>query len=62
MSTLQTLSFNYKQCKKEVQQLKTLLSSKTVLKERDHILPFFKKRLHLSAFIASYYPGMYDPR
>jgi hypothetical protein len=53
MSTLQVLNFSYEQCLQETLELRDLLNSKTSLKERDDILPFFEKRMHLSAFIGS---------
>jgi hypothetical protein len=49
---LTPLTFNYQQCLKEAQELKTFLGSHTSLKERGEILPFFKDRHHLSAFLS----------
>jgi len=45
-------------CKKEIGELATLLSAHPKLKERDHLLPFFKQRRHLSAFIGTLITGM----
>ncbi len=49
---LEPLAFSYDQCFKEAQELKAFLGSHGSLKERDEILPFFKARKHLSAFLA----------
>jgi len=49
---LTPLTFNYNQCLKEAQELKIFLGSHTTLKEREEILPFFKARQHLSAFLS----------
>lgn len=49
--TLTPLVFSYEQCLKEAQEFKAFLGSQTTLKERDEVLPFFKARQHLSAFL-----------
>ncbi len=54
MTTLQPLDFSYQQCLKEVQEFQFFLGSHQALKERDEILPFFKDRKHLSAFLGAY--------
>jgi hypothetical protein len=51
---LTPLAFSYSQCLKEALELQTFLGSQTTLKERDEILPFFKERQHLSAFLSVY--------
>jgi Domain of unknown function (DUF4263) len=51
---LTPLVFSYPQCLKEALELQTFLGSQTTLKERDEILPFFKERQHLSAFLSVY--------
>jgi len=56
MNKLQPLDFSFEQCKTEILDLQRLLARKKTLKERDQILPFFKKRLHLSAYVGSYVP------
>jgi hypothetical protein len=43
-------------CRSQLAEFKQLLQSKKSLSERDDILPFFRQRLHLSAFVASYHP------
>lgn len=47
-------NFDPNQCKKELDDFKTLLDSRRQLDEKKDILPFFRKRKHLSAFIGSY--------
>ncbi len=42
-------------CRKELNELKALLDNQTELSEKNDILPFFKKRSHLSAFLGSYF-------
>ena len=56
MKQLQKHSFNPKVCRQELGELQTLLSGKTSLKERDDVLPFFKRRHDLSMLIATYFP------
>jgi hypothetical protein len=51
MKTFQALEWDSRKCLKEVREFERLLASSPRLKERDHILPFFKERLHLSAFL-----------
>lgn len=48
------LAFDPKKCRAQVSEFGKLLVSKPALSERHDILPFFKKRPHLSAFIGSY--------
>jgi Domain of unknown function (DUF4263) len=58
MKSFLKFDFDIKQCGLELAELKILLDSKSDLSERLDILPFFDKRRHLSAFIASYSPYM----
>ncbi len=51
---LTPLAFRYDQCLQEAQELQKFLGSHTTLRERDQILPFFKARQHLSAFLSVY--------
>jgi hypothetical protein len=51
-------TFDFTRCKKELSEFKTLLDAKNELSEKNDILPFFKKRYHLSAFIGSYFSGI----
>lgn len=58
MKELQTIHFDAEQCGRELEAFKRLLDSRTNLSERDDILPFFHRHLHLSAFLASYHPNI----
>ena len=49
MSKLDTIDFNYDQCRREVQALGCLLANQAVLREKNDILPFFKNHPQLSA-------------
>lgn len=52
----QKIQFDLVQCRQEVEQLRDLLATNRELQERQQVLPFFKERLHLSAFLGSYHP------
>lgn len=52
------LQFDVEQCRREAEELRMFLATNTTLKERQDILPFFKQRKHLSAFLGSYHPGV----
>jgi hypothetical protein len=54
MTMLQPINFSYDQCLKETRELQSFLGTNQSLKERDDILPFFKARKHLSAFMGMY--------
>jgi hypothetical protein len=54
MKTFEHLQFDPGKCRKEVAEFQDLLAGRRSLKEREDILPFFKKRKHLSAFVGSY--------
>lgn len=58
MKTLEPLAFDLLRCQKEVSELRKWLAGRAELEERKHILPFFRKRLHLSAYLASYNPNV----
>jgi hypothetical protein len=58
MKTFQPFVFDPQRCRKEVAQLRSWLARRPVLQERKHIQPFFRKRRHLSAFLASYSPDV----
>lgn len=45
-------------CKKEIGELSALLSANPQLKEREHLLPFFRQRRHLSAYIGTLFTNM----
>jgi Domain of unknown function (DUF4263) len=55
---LEDFKFDFEQCKQEVKEFGELLQSKEELSERSDILPFFKKHLHVSAFVANNVPTM----
>jgi antiviral defense system Shedu protein SduA len=54
MKTFEPLVFDPARCLKEVGELRKWLGRRAQLDEQKHIRPFFRKRRHLSAFIASY--------
>jgi hypothetical protein len=58
MKKFEPLAFSAKQCRKEVSELQKWLQKHQDLKEAQHIRPFFEKRRHLSAFLASFQPNM----
>lgn len=50
------IQFDPEKCRKEVEELRDLLATNRELQERKQVLPFFKERLHLSAYLGSYHP------
>jgi hypothetical protein len=50
------IEFDPVQCRIEAEQLRDLLATNRDLQERKQVLPFFKERLQLSAFLGSYHP------
>lgn len=48
---LTALTFDHDRCLKEAKEFAAFLGGRTTLKERDEVLPFFKARVHLSAFL-----------
>jgi hypothetical protein len=50
------IQFDPGQCRKEAEQLRDFLATNHELQERKQVLPFFKERLQLSAFLGSYHP------
>ena len=54
MKSLETFTFNPLNCRAELDELRSLLKKHAVLKEQSQILPFFRERKHLSAFLGSY--------
>ncbi|MGO9260122.1 MAG: Shedu immune nuclease family protein [Bryobacteraceae bacterium] len=58
MKRFGTHVLSVKECAAELQKLDLLLRSSPTLKEREHILPFFKANKNLSAFIGSYIPDI----
>jgi hypothetical protein len=58
MKDFEHIRFDVKKCMKEISELKILLGSKLELSEKKDILPFFRQRKHLSAFIGSFNPNI----
>lgn len=56
MKTFLPLQFDPATCRSQLAEFQQLLQSKPSLSERGEILPFFRNREHLSAFVASYHP------
>jgi Domain of unknown function (DUF4263) len=54
----QKVLFDPDQCRREALQLRDFLAAHRTLGERKHILPFFKARLQLSAYLVSYHPDI----
>jgi len=52
------IQFDPVQCRKEAEQFRDLLATNRDLQERKEVLPFFKERLQLSAFLGSYHPDI----
>lgn len=62
LAGFRALSFDLAQCHHDLKDLEALLASAPELGEKEHILPFFKARPHLSLFLGSYgtYLDRYD--
>jgi len=58
MKKFEALKFDLNQCLKEMTEFKIFLDTKLELNEKEDILPFFKQRAHLSAFIGSFNPNI----
>ncbi|HEY9800940.1 MAG TPA: Shedu immune nuclease family protein [Leptolyngbyaceae cyanobacterium] len=56
MKGLDNFNLDLKECLRELEEFEHLLNTNQCLRENQDILPFFKQRLHLSAFIGSYVP------
>jgi hypothetical protein len=50
---LAPFALSLKQCERDLDEFKQLLASQLELREREDILPFFRSRPHLSAFIGA---------
>jgi len=57
MKELLNLDFDVNKCKKELKEFGALLHKHKTLSERKTILPFFKRRKHLGAFIGFHHSG-----
>jgi hypothetical protein len=60
MIGLEPLNFDPNECRRQVEELRDLLTAKKVLREKNDILPFFRARKHLSAYLGSYDLNWYD--
>lgn len=58
MKSFNSHTFNFDQCKKEVSELDTLLSSNGELSEKHDLSPFFKSRKNLVSLIGHLHPGI----
>lgn len=58
MKAFEPVDFDPDICRSELEELKNLLDENRELNEREDILPFFRKRKNLSAFIGSYVPDI----
>lgn len=58
MKFFEPLTFDGKGCLKELRALRKWLERRPHLSEQKHILPFFRKRAMLSAFLGSYNPDV----
>jgi hypothetical protein len=55
MKKFDSITFDPRSCRKELDELKALLDENQELDERKQILPFFRERPNLSVFIGSYF-------
>lgn len=58
MKEFELLEFDYAKCIEQTSEFGELLRTNEVLSESRDILPFFKERKHLSAFLGSYAGGI----
>jgi hypothetical protein len=61
MKEFVSIRWDAQQCRQELKMLRRLLVGSRVLKERDDILPLFKRCLHLSASLGDYHRGIVNP-
>jgi hypothetical protein len=61
MKDLQEIGFDLKACRRELEEFRQLLGDSHSLTERDMVLPFFNRRLHLSAFLSCLNPKILTP-
>src|SRR4051794_13517061 len=54
MKAFESFHFEPTRCRKEVAELRRWLARNPILDEKRQILPFFRQRRQLSAFVASY--------
>jgi hypothetical protein len=53
--------FDARACRSEWNNFEAVLTSKTILSERDDVLPLFKRSANLSLLICSYFPHIRTP-
>jgi hypothetical protein len=58
MKTFQRVDWKPDRCRREALEFQALLARPRALKERDTILPFFRARPHLSAFLGLYHSSI----
>jgi hypothetical protein len=58
MKTFQSVKFDLKQCREELDKFRTLLNSKVELLEKDDLRPFFRDSPQLTAFLGSIFPTL----
>lgn len=58
MKTFVPLDFDWRRCELELREFRELLASNRILREQEQVLPFFRKRPHLSSFISTYHPDI----
>ncbi|MBD2180200.1 DUF4263 domain-containing protein [Planktothrix sp. FACHB-1355] len=58
MKSFSALEFDVRICRSQISDLQQLLQSRRGLSERDDIIPFFRERQHLSAFLSCYNPNI----
>ena len=61
MKDFENHQLSIEQCRKELENFKALLASSLELNERKDILPFFRVKQHLSAFISTYVNDIANP-
>lgn len=61
MKNLVAHSLNPVKGRSELKDLQDLLRNEPILKERKHVLPFFKNRYNLSLLISNYFPKIISP-
>lgn len=57
MKTFEPIAFDYPQCRREVEEMRSFLDTKTALSEKNDILPFFQAKRQLATLF-----GMFNSR
>lgn len=58
MKTFETICFNARQCRQELERFKSLLLSKNNLSEKKDLLPLFKGCKNLTALLGTFHPSI----